>query len=258
MLRCGRRRLAFAVGVVVLMTLAVAGPFGEAADFRIDNAVYVGDQPKPVSQTTTLFHQKAVYDFLTDPVEVVIFERQAGRAVLLDVSRQLRTSLATRQVAAFTESLQRAAAGQEDPFIRFLAQPTFKEQFAAAERELTLSSRWLTYRLRLLEPDDPSVVTQYREFSDWSVQISALLNPGRSSLPYSRLRVNAALAQRGALAAEVRLTQRPKQGEALVLRSRHQFHAHLTSADQNRIAQTQKWMRTFTEVGIQQYRKPSE
>lgn len=257
MSRSGQRRPASVAGVAVLLTLAAVS-VGEAADFRLDNAVYVADQPKPVSQTTTLFQQGVVYDFLTDPVEVVVFEREAGRAVLLDVSRQVRTSLATRQVAAFTESLQRAAAGQEDPFLRFLAQPTFEEQYAAAERELTLASPWLTYRLRLLQPDDPSVVTQCREFSDWSAQINALLNPGRTALPYPRLHVNAALAQRGALAAEVRLHQRPKQGEARVLRSRHQFQPQLTDADRNRIAQARKWMRTFTEVGIQQYRKAAE
>ena len=179
----------------ISIVLLAAGAFGMAAgrvgpahgeDFRVDNAVYAGDQKEPSAESTTIFHDGVVYDFMKTPAETVVFDKTAGRFELLNLPRRTRTELTTAEVTAFLDQLQTLAAKSKDPLVRFLAEPKFEEHFADAAGELTLSSPLVNYRLVLSPESEPSVVEQYHEFCDWYARLNALLVPG-SRPPFGRL-----------------------------------------------------------------------
>src|SRR5262245_1075333 len=94
-----------------------------AEDFRIETKVFVGDEEEPVSETTTLFYDQAVYDFLTAPEQIAVFRKagggRPGRFILLDPERRIRTELSTDQIAGAMNKLRNWAARQRDPFLKF-------------------------------------------------------------------------------------------------------------------------------------------
>jgi hypothetical protein len=250
------------VSVVVGVLPIVGGLSGGARlalgeDFRVDNAVYMGDQQKPSTESTTIFRGGAVYDFMKTPAETVIFDKTAGRFVLLNLSHQTRTELTTDQVSESVDRLQARVAKSSDPLAKFLAKPNFQEQSDDAAGELTLSSPWITYRVVLARQSNANVVEQYHEFSDWYARLNALLIPG-SKPPFGRLVVNAALAQRQATASKVLLTistgTGPKKPQSTV-RSEHRLILPLEPADLERVAQARRFMESFKLVAFDKYRK---
>lgn len=236
----------------VLTDAAVA--LGE--DFRVENRIFVGGQRKPISQSATIFLDGVVYDYLEDPAEAIVFEKGRDRFILLDTIRRVRAELPTSKLAAFTRRLQQSASAQEDPFIKFLADPQFHEQFDETSGELTLSSPWMTYRLELVDAESRTVSQQYREFCDWYAQVNAVLNPG-SRPPFARLLVNAAVAKYEATAREVHLTMTPRKSfpaKRTKLRSEHQLVRQIVAADVDRVTQTRQFMQIYKLVGLDQYR----
>lgn len=226
-------------------------------DFRVENQVFLGDREKPAVRSTTIFREGVVYDYLENPAEVIVFEKQGGRFALLDTARRVRAELTTQEVVAFTRQMQQRAESHKNPFIRFLAAPSFHEQFDQPSGELTLSSPWLTYRLVLMDAESPAIARQYREFSDWYARVNTLLNPG-SRPPFARLLVNAALAKREAIAREVHLTLTPKEGfprKRTTIHSRHQLVRRLVEADLDRVAQTRQFLEIFKPVEFKDYRR---
>ena len=226
-------------------------------DFRVDNAVYLDDQKEPSSQSTTVFHDGVVYDYLQSPAETVVFDASAGRFVLLNLTRQTRTELTTDEVVGFVDRLQSVAAKSKDPLMKFLAEPKFQERSDERTGTLTLSGPRITYRLTLALQPSESVVEQYHEFCDWYARLNTLLVPG-SRPPFGRLVVNAALGQRQATASEVLLTVRVGKGlqrSETTIRSEHRLVRPLEPADLERVAQTRERMARFKLIGFSQYRK---
>lgn len=249
------------LGLAILVAVAGQALVGKAAvadEFKVENAVYVSNQEKAVSQSETIFHGGAVYDFMTEPAEAVIFEKAAKRFILVDVAQRTRTELSTEDVAKFTQRLQQRAARSADPLVKFLAEPDFKEQFDAGRGELTLSSPLVNYRLILEAEANQEAVEQYREFSDWYARLNTLLVPGARP-PFGRLAANAALAKRQATASQVFLTISPPQPSpgkpATTIRSEHRFVRPLAPDDLQRVARLRAALTDLKLVGFEQYRK---
>lgn len=227
------------------------------ADFRIDNAVYLGKGKEPLCRSTTIFHEGMVFDCMKSPAETIVFDRSAGRFTLLNLKNRTRAELTTGEVASFADRLQEVAAKSPDPLIKFLAAPKFREHFDQTKGTLTLDSPLVVYRLTLLSEQDPRVVAQYHEFSDWYSRLNALLSPG-SRPPFGRLVVNAALAQRNATASKVvlRLSSDGASGRGTTtIRSEHRLIRTLSKVDLERVNQARKQMVGFKSVGFAQYRK---
>ncbi len=228
-----------------------------AADFRIDNAVYLGESKEPLCRSTTIFHKGVVYDCMKAPSETIVFDMSAGRFILLNLKNRTRAELTTGEVASFADRMQEVAAQSLNPLIKFLAAPKFNEHVDQASGVLTLDSPLVVYRLTLAPEQDPSVSAQYHEFSDWYARLNALLAPG-SRLPFGRLVVNAALAQRSATASEVvlRLSSEGASGRGTTtIRSEHRLVRPLTAVDLDRVGQARKQMVGFKPVGFAEYRK---
>jgi hypothetical protein len=251
-------RLQYAVYLGCLAA-AIAVPPTRAAEFRIENSVYSENQKEPSSRSTTVFHAGMVYDFMQQPQELIIFDKVNGRFDLLDSTRRVRAELPVAKITTFTQELKQRAAANADPLIKFMAAPKFEEQYDEAAGELTLSSSWLVYRVHGQNVEDRTVLMQYREFSDWLVQLNAMLSPGARP-PFPRLALNDVLATHNLIARDVSLTTAPRKGppaKQSTIRSEHRLQMQISDADLERIKQARQSLTGFKRVGFSEYR-PTE
>lgn len=227
-------------------------------DFRMENKVYLEHQRDPAVETTTIFYNGAVYDFLTKPAEVTIFEKEPSRFVILDTQRRIKTQLTLSEVEAFVERLRRRADEYADPFVAFLAHPEFDKSFDPTARELTLQSPWLTYRVVTVDAENPELAAEYRAFADALARLNALLNP-KGLPPFPRLVLNAELQRREELPKEVQLTIHPDRGlfpkKRTVLRSEHHLVRQISELDRARVQQAIQFQNLFPQVSFEQYQK---
>lgn len=237
--------------------LAADADPAEGEGFRIENKVFVDNAKEPQVESTTIFYHGVVYDYLTKPPEITVFDAAHGRFILLDTARRVQTEVGTEKVGAFTEGLRRWAAQQSEPFVRFLGAPQLEEQFDEASGELRLSSSWITYRLATIEAQTAAVSSQYREFSDWYCRLNTLITPGARP-PFGRLLVNAALEKRQRLPTEVELSIRTGKGippKKTTIRAEHQWIRRLVESDRDRVAQTGQFMAIFRSVDFREYQE---
>jgi hypothetical protein len=246
------------LAAVVWLGLALAG--ARAVDFRVENKVFLDDEKEPRAQSTTLFCEGLVYDYLANPAEVTIFDQEHRRFVLLDTTRRVKTELSAMDLVGFNQNLRKRALQRPDqPLLAFMAAPKFESQLDPKTGEIVFTSPLMTYRVSTTEAKDPTIVAQYREFSDWYAMLNTRTNPG-GKLPYPRLVVNTALAESKQLPAEVRLTMQRKATFArkTSARSQHQFIPALVESDRDRVTQTQQSLATFQAVSYEDYRKGLE
>ena len=240
-------------GAVVFWAVDVAS----ADEFRMVNRVYVGSEKEPTSQSTTIFHKRTVYDFLESPAEITIFDPDRDRIILLNTKKKLKTELTTDEVAKFASRLKEWAQHHTNPFLKFMGSPRFEETFDDVSRELEFESPWVVYHLKTEDAESSEIAAQYKEFSDWLAKLNTLINPGAYP-PYARMLVNAALAKRNEVPAEVRLNLKPKgrlQLRPISLRSEHHLVRRLVESDRRRVAQAAEYMSMFNSVSFNEYQK---
>jgi hypothetical protein len=237
--------------LVLVVTLLVG--VAVADDFRIETKVFSGKEKEPVSQNITLFHAGFVYDYLSGPERVAVFDRARGRFILLDPARKVKVELKTDDVLVFSEKAHAWAAKSSNPFLKFAAEPNF-EVALGKEGELTLNSPHMTYRLETLPAESPGVCEQYREFSDWYARFNSMLHVGATP-PFPRLAVNKELAARNLVPTEVALTI-PAQNslsKPVALRSVHHVSWRLLQRDLSRISETANQLATFKIVSLAEF-----
>jgi hypothetical protein len=245
-----------------LLTIAAAcsalGHAGQASaeDFRVNNQVFPNNQKEPAGQSITIFHEGIVYDSMKSPAEIVIFDKPAGKFILMNPANQTRAELATADITAFVNQLQALAAKHPDPVVKFLADPKFQERFDESMGELTLTSPMVSYRLVLSTGDSPAAADQYREFSDWYARLNTLLTPG-SRPPFGRLAVNDAVAKHKAIASQVILAVASSKagGRPTTIRTTHQVVRQLTQADVDYVTKIRKSINDYKLISFDKYRK---
>jgi len=244
--------------VVVAGMLTCLGPgVGGGEEFRVESKVFVGTDKEPRTQSTTIFHQGIIYDYLQKPAEITVFDPSRGLFILLDPGRRVRSELTAQEVLGLTENLRQWAGTQTDGFLKFLGSPKFDEQFDERKGELLFESPWLSYRVTAVDAESDAIAQQYREFCDWFARLNTRLNPGYK-LALARLVINEALYHRRQVPQEVTLTVQPKRGLTLqkaVMRSQHQFVRRLVESDRDRVAQTGQFMAIFQPVEFDEYVK---
>ena len=102
-----------------------------------------------------------------------------------------------------------------------------------------------------------NIVEPYRDFCDWCVRLNAMLVAG-SRPPFGRLLVNAAMANRQAMASTVVLTISAGQDSKkppTVIRTEHRLVRPLESADLERVVQIRGLMTSLSPIDFNQYRK---
>ena len=244
-----------------------------AADFRVENKVFLGSDKLPCSRSTTIFMSDVVYDYLVDPVdpskidEVTVLDVARGRFLLLDTRLKLRTELSAKLVKASTDSLKTRTDLSDDPFASFLLNPRFEQEADGKSGdgqetdgesgELLFSSKWLDYRVLTSAAKSPEIAEDYRRFCDWYARLNTYIRPGVRP-PFARLLVNEELGKRGLLPREVHLTLKPKQGFAsrkVRLHSEHRMTPRLGDGDRRLVAKTAEHLAVFKTVGFKEYNK---
>ena len=235
--------------VAFVAWIGVIGEFvtpAAAEDFRIETRVFVGRSKTAASENLTLFQSGYVYDYLSGPDRVAVFDKPHGRFILLDPARELKAEVKTDDVMVFAKKLRDLAAKNSSAFMKFAAEPDFETKFAQ-DGALTLSSRYLTYRLKTEPAPTPEAADQYHDFSNWYARFNAMTNPG-STPPFPRLVVNAELASRGLVPTEVHLTISNQSGlgnRGATMRTEHHVSWRLLESDVAKIAETANQLAAF-------------
>jgi hypothetical protein len=238
------------------MTLAFAlSPSGvgsvQGQDFRVDTDVFLGDDEETFSEHLTLFRGAVVYDFAVKGVEeVTILNLQTGEISLLDVKRQKRADLTTKELLDFSARIKAIGTSNhaED-----LVAPKFEVKFDEAQNSLELVSRKITYRAIGIKPADPTVATRYREFTDWYARLNSMRPPNPPH--FGRLELNSELADRGLLPQDIertvdlgRLFTKPQKA-----RSHHAVGTAISGTDRRRIDEAGGYLVSFAKVSPAEY-----
>lgn len=241
-----------AVAAISVASLHTVATPAAAEGFRIETNIYANGKDDAVSTTTTLFLDGVFYDYLDDPRQTAVFRKpgngKPGRFILLDPARRVRTELTTDQLAGAMDKLRKWAARQEDPFLKFAANPEFDEEFDADTGRLTLASYEENYTLETSPAGDLERLAEYREFLDWYTRLNTLLQAGPP--PEPRLKVNAALTRHKLVPLKVELL---RSGEKDPIRAEHNFTWRLSKSDFERIDDTNASLAAYREVANDEF-----
>ena len=181
----------------------------KTVDFRIDTDLYVGteggDEAEPNNRVSTLFRGGVVYDFMTNPERVAIYDPRRRRFILLDPKHRTKVEIREQQLTRYVEHIRKWAAGQDDPLLKFLADPKFEESFDEEQGELKLSAKLYSYTVTTERPTQTEALDEYRRFTDWYARLNSATNPGAMP-PTGRLALNRALSKHRVIPTSVRLT----------------------------------------------------
>lgn len=228
-----------------------------ADDFRVDSKIFVAKEATPHSTNITLFRGSHVYDFLDKPQQITIYDLERKRIVMLDPAHERKAEVSIAMLTSFCDTLERRPTAG-DAFLKFAIKPTFDETTDKTTGEMLFASSQLTYRVMPKVADDRSVATRYREFSDFSAKLNALVNRG-SLPPFPRLTVNAALAESGKVPQKILLTVPPRQligGHTTTLRSEHEFRSRILDSDEAKIDSAGELLGRAEAVNLSDYLRP--
>lgn len=244
---------AFVSAAATCMLLAAGASQSMAQEFRIETDIYVGEQTESISHTVTLFEKGAVYEFMDNPQQVIIFRQgpdgKSGQFILLDTVRELRTDVEVSRVEKLMHTMTEWASEHKDPLLNFAAKPTFEETFDVESGSLTLANKEWTYRTATHKAPDAASLTRYREFTDRYAELSAMMF--NSPPPGPRLALNAALAKHGVVPVEI---QRLLGGdEKNAVRATHLFTWRLSREDRVSLDEAQAHLANYKKVDNEQF-----
>jgi hypothetical protein len=246
--------------LLALAALVIAANSTVGEGFRIATKVYVGEEKEAVSETTTLFLDGIVYDFLKKPEQTAVFRKPSGgrpgQFTLLNERRSILTKVSTEKVDGTMTKLKAWASRQRDPFLQFAANPEFDESFDDGTGKLVLASHLENYTVETMPAEHPDAMVEYREFLDSYTQLNTLLSAG-SFPPEPRLRLNAVLARLKVVPIKVELARAGEEP----LRAEHAFTWRLSKDDHKRIDEVRGNLAKYREVPNEQFlrdTKPSE
>lgn len=240
----------------LLLSACCLPPVAQAADFRIETRVYAPGEEEPAAESVTLFTGGAAYDFRDADDRVTVFRPgaadKAGRFVLLDTAREVRSEIGGDRVAIANTKLRRWASLHKDEFLRFTGDPKFDESFNADTGELRMTSEQMSYRLVTMPVASREAMKELRAFLDAYAQLQTLLEAGLPPAP--RLLVNQSLANHDVVPIQVELYSGPIDDEP-DLRAEHLVTWILSRNDRNRIERANRQLTEFREVENTEFSK---
>jgi hypothetical protein len=222
-------------------------------EFHIETSIYVGEEEEPASHTVTLFEKSAVYEFVDEPEQVIIYragsEGRASQFILLDVELERRTDIDVERVEKLIEKMNRWAAEHKDPLLKFSAAPKFDEKFNADSGSLSLTSPEWSYRVATINANDDASLRRYHEFTDRYAELTTMLY--NSPPPGPRLALNAAMAKHGVVPVEIHRTIGGEDKNAV--RATHLFSWRLSRDDRARLDEAQAYLANFEKVDNEKF-----
>ncbi|HEV7279255.1 MAG TPA: hypothetical protein VGN57_03500 [Pirellulaceae bacterium] len=227
------------------LALAFAAPV-VAIDFRVQTKVFVQNEDKPVSETTTVFKLGLVYDFPAGPEAAwTIMDPFQKRFVLMRADKKQRANVSFDELIDLVGKYQKMGveAGKTAVF-----DPKLAESLEEETNRLVLQNEAMKYRVKALQPTDPAVPDLYRSFGDWFSRLN--VRYAGAYPPFGRLNLNEAMQKRGLIPSEIEWTVLP-QGRMLetrTLRSTHEYQWTLSTNDEKKVELAQKQLVEFREV----------
>jgi hypothetical protein len=238
------------------LTFVLSPMLAAAQDFRVETEVFVGKNKEPMAEYLTIFKAGVVYDFmLSAPEEITIYDVQRGRFILLDPQRNEKAEVSLDELRQLTADIKIAADNAGDENVRFLANPVFQVNVNPQQREVTLSSKPLTYSAKGKTPEEPGLARRYADFADGYARLNGLRLGNLP--PFARMKLNEQLVEQGWLPEEVTRTI-PAQAvlaKDQVVRSRHLYTLKVLPTDEKRIDSAIRYKEAFREVNIRSYLK---
>lgn len=247
---------------VVLITCWGTANIAHAQDFKIYTPLFdmkapktsprAGQAPQPeiVSRSQTYFHAGRAYDSVEArnlEQQVVIYEPNAQRFVILNTSRNMGTSISFEDLETMVREKEehaqhhvlslRAKPGEQTAqidMIEFQLQPSFKETFDPKRNTLVLRSPQMTYQVKCQPTESPERLQFYLKYCDWMARLNFVLLP-QAPLPGPRLTLNGSLRKHAVMPTEVTLTA--DIGSGINLKTEHKTHWELQPNDRERIHQ---------------------
>ena len=242
-----RLSLLFAVLSLLSLPLTLC-----AEELRIETDVYSGDEETPLNHTITLFDSETVYDFADKAQEVAVFRlptsTRPGQFILLDLKTEQRTEVTTEKISSLMEKLSKWAMEQEDPLLKFSAEPEFKEEFTSRTGQLTLDNPQWNYTVATVPAEDIKTLGQYRQFVDWYTRLNVMMHGAPP--PGPRLALNAALEKHGVVPVEIRRTI---SSQSKTARATHLFTWRLSREDRARLEEVRQQLTSFKKVDNQNF-----
>lgn len=242
-----------------IATLLLAIPMSPAwgVDFRIETKIFRGDEETPITQNTTLFQNGAIYDFVESTGRVAIYRDKQGdtpaRFVLIDPARSLKTEISIERLDTAIKKLCTWSRAQQDPLLKFAADPDFLQTFDEEAGILTLESDPMTYRLATVPVKKAAAWKDLRNYFNGYAKLNCIL--ASSMPPMPRLAVNEALEKRNVVPVEVNLKIAGDDGQKL--RAEHLFTWMLSKEDRARITLVGQQIVNFRDVSNREYRGES-
>ncbi|GAB5402911.1 MAG: hypothetical protein Aurels2KO_11420 [Aureliella sp.] len=233
--------MAYRMGIVVACLLAsmTVNVMAQENGFRLETDVFVQGNDKPVSRTVTLFHNGVAYDFPRDGQRVTMVDPSGNRIVIFDTQRSVQTVVDIKELAKLMETAKKQAP-------EFLTAIIAEADRVQSDSEKTvIGGEILSYTATHQSPPKQEYATSYAAFAD----ALALLNAGRepAQLPYSRLKLNTTLRQKGLMPREV--TKKVSIGsKPTVVRSIVHATWRLSSEHEDRIARVGEWLTKYNAV----------
>ncbi len=251
------------VGPICLAALFTSPSIGQ--EFRIETQVYSGQQSKPVSENLTLFTERIVYDFLFSHEdaaivsEVVIFDVEKNRFVLLDEKRELKLEIGDVDIARLMASLKNSEEWREK--LSFLIEPKFETTYDSTGGLLELTSKHMTYSVKTESPAKSNAFPIYGQFVDAYAQLNAT-DPQKLP-PFARLELNRELKSRRLMPTEVKMSlDMPTNGlgaRTVNAMSKHSVIWQLSKNDRERIESANSHWTRFRSSTLAEYRNlPTE
>lgn len=243
------------VTAAVLLAVATAPAWG--VDFRIETKVYRGDEELPITQTTTLFQNGVIYDFVEATGRVAIYRHQQGdtpgRFLLIDPARSVKTEFTVDRLDSAIATLRTWSRTQRDPLLKFAADPEFDQLYDEESGVLTLESDPMTYRLATVPVERSEAWRDLRNYFDGFAKLNCIL--ASSMPPMPRLAVNDALEKRNVVPVEVNLEIDGDEDQQL--RAEHLFTWMLSKNDRARITLVGEQVVNFRDVSNKEFRRES-
>ena len=254
-------------GLSGIVFLVFCASIAAAQDFHVDTHVFdlkapaKAGKPLSVGAAESLFHAGKVYDHNRGLHEMTIYEPALERFVIVDTSRNVKTTIPFDEIADHLvvdrASAQAYLADAEKhglppdriAFFKFQLKPDFQVKFTPHPQSptLVLTSPLVEYHVECAAQANPQVVEAYLDYADWAARLS-FITRRQAMLPDVRLAVNQELRRRKLLPVKVTLHTHTKVPKAIHYRAEHKFEWELNNYDKSSISHwDEKAMATTTK-----------
>lgn len=247
-------------------------PAPHATAMRVETDLY-GDSETPAARSLTIFHGGVAWDFLELPKpgaaadsgdtvldQIVLHDPRRERVVVIDPSRNVKTTIDTIRLERLSVSLAKWARGADDRLIRWAGGPDFGSGLTEEGETLDLVGPRVHYRVRCTPAPSPEAAEAYRRFADTAILLRALMHPGGIP-PFPRLALNRRIEAATSIPTEVTLEIDPKLSVVSVraprMRSVHRLHPRLLAGDFKRLEEAEAAVAAAESLELAAFVDPS-